>query len=136
MSTGESDLTRQESQPYVSVPVEPSIAWPAKRGRGRVVAAMSGGVDSSVAAALLAEQEYDVAGVMAHFWAEPGGEGLPPVNKCCSPASEAVARQVCERYEIPFYTVDMEGVFRRAVVEPFIAERRPPSVPAVQPPRP
>lgn len=122
MIPGESILAMQNSQGSPGVPEEPRIAWPAKKSRARVVAAMSGGVDSSVAAALLAEQGYDVAGVMAHFWAEPGGEGLAPVNKCCSPASEAIARQVCQRYGMPFYTVDMEEAFRRAVVEPFIAE--------------
>lgn len=122
MGAEESGLARQKSQPPGGVPQEPPILWPAERGRARVVAAMSGGVDSSAAAALLAEQGYDVAGVMAHFWAEPAGASVTAVNKCCSPASEAVARQVCAQYAIPFYAVDMVEAFRQAVVVPFIAE--------------
>jgi tRNA-specific 2-thiouridylase len=104
------------------VPIEPCIAWPEKGDKARVVVAMSGGVDSSVALALLSEQGYDVVGVMAHFWAEcaPGGEAA--ANKCCSPASEAVARQVSTRVGAPFYVVDMEEAFHSLVVKPFIAE--------------
>ena len=99
-----------------------TFAWPGMGARPRVAVAMSGGVDSSVALALLAEQGYDTVGMMAHFWAEPSCEGGRPVNKCCSPESEAVARQVCARAGAPFYIVDMVETFRRAVVEPFIAE--------------
>ncbi len=123
MSAEESSPARKTGDRWPGgVPAEPCILWPAERGRVRVVAAMSGGVDSSTAAALLAEQGYDVAGVMARFWAEPGGAGVRAANKCCSPASEAAARQVCARYDMPFYTVDVEEAFRQAVVEPFIAE--------------
>lgn len=98
------------------------VAWPGIGAGPRVAVAMSGGVDSSVALSLLAERGYDAAGVMAHFWAEPGCEGDAAANKCCSPESEAVARQACDRLGVPFYVVDLEEPFRRAVVEPFIAE--------------
>jgi len=100
----------------------PIFAWPGKGAGPRVVVAMSGGVDSSVALTLLAEQGCDVAGMMAHFWAEPSCDGGRPANKCCSPESEEMARQVCVRAGAPFYCVDMAEAFCRAVVEPFIAE--------------
>jgi tRNA-specific 2-thiouridylase len=106
----------------VSVPSGPTLAWGGKGAAPRVVVALSGGVDSSVALALLARQGYDVVGVMAHFWAEPSCDGCAAPNKCCSPESEAVARQVCERVGAPFHVVDLAEAFRRAVVEPFIAE--------------
>ncbi len=123
MGAGESAVAKRNGKRLpAAVPAEPTIVWPGRGSRARVMIAMSGGVDSSTALALLVEQGYDVAGVMAHFWAEPCGEGAPAVNKCCSPASERVARQVCARYGVPFYTVDMVEAFRRAVVEPFIAE--------------
>ena len=60
----------------------------------RVVVAMSGGVDSSVAAALLVEQGYDVIGLMLHLWSEPG----PGVdNRCCTPEAVEDARDVRAR---------------------------------------
>ncbi len=103
------------------IPHAPTLTW---RGTSapRVVVAMSGGVDSSVALALLAQQGYDVVGVMAHFWAEASCDGTTAPNKCCSPESEAVARQVCERMGVPFHAIDLVEAFRRAVVEPFVAD--------------
>lgn len=105
----------------LSTPNAPTLAWSGKSAP-RVVVAMSGGVDSSVALALLVQQGYDAVGVMAHFWAEPSCDGVTAPNKCCSPESEAIARQVCERMGVPFYTIDLVEPFRRAVVEPFIAD--------------
>jgi tRNA-specific 2-thiouridylase len=82
----------------------------------RVVIAMSGGVDSSVAAALLAEQGHDVIGVMLRLWSEPGREDS---NRCCAPDSMALARRIAARLEIPFYVIDSREVFRATVVEAF-----------------
>lgn len=81
----------------------------------RIAVAMSGGVDSSVAAALLAEQGHDVFGVMIRLWVEPGGS-----NRCCSPQDVAAARRVAALLEIPFYVLDMQRPFRENVVEPFL----------------
>jgi tRNA-specific 2-thiouridylase len=61
---------------------------------------MSGGVDSSTAAALLVEEGYEVIGVMMRLWAE-GGEG-GAINRCCSPEAVEDARHVCQVLEIPF----------------------------------
>jgi tRNA-specific 2-thiouridylase len=76
---------------------------------------MSGGVDSSVAAALLVEQGYDVVGVMMRLWAE--GE-----NRCCAPQAVDDARRVAAQLDIPFYLVNYEAEFRACVVDYFIAE--------------
>lgn len=85
-----------------------------------VVVAMSGGVDSSVAAALLVEQGYRVTGVMLRLWAEPAAGCRD--NLCCTPEAVERARDVATRLGIPFHQVDMREPFRRAVVETFIAE--------------
>ncbi len=86
----------------------------------RVVVAMSGGVDSSVAAALLVEQGYEVIGVMLRLWAEVrAGEGS--LNRCCSPAAVDDARRVAAHLGIPFYLRNVEAAFKERVVDPFIA---------------
>ena len=78
---------------------------------------MSGGVDSSVAAALLKEQGYDVIGMMLRLWSEPGKEDS---NRCCTPDSMAQARRVAALLEIPFYVIDAKDVFRETVVKYFL----------------
>lgn len=78
---------------------------------------MSGGVDSSVAAALLKEQGYDVTGMMLRLWSEPGKEDS---NRCCTPDSMAQARRVAGILDIPFYVVDAKDVFRETVVQYFL----------------
>jgi tRNA-specific 2-thiouridylase len=83
----------------------------------KVVVAMSGGVDSSVAAALLKEQGYEVIGMMLRLWSEPGKENS---NRCCTPDSMAQARRVAARLDIPFYVVDAKDVFRDTVVQYFL----------------
>src|SRR5215207_8165529 len=83
----------------------------------KVVVAMSGGVDSSVAAALLKEQGYDVIGMMLRLWSEPGKEES---NRCCTPDSMAQARRVAAKLEIPFYVIDAKDVFRETVVQYFL----------------
>ena len=82
-----------------------------------VVVAMSGGVDSSVAAALLKEQGYDVIGMMLRLWSEPGKEES---NRCCTPDSMAQARRVAAKLEIPFYVIDAKDVFHNTVVQYFL----------------
>lgn len=80
---------------------------------------MSGGVDSSVAAALLVEQGYNCIGVMMRLWAETGaGEGS--TNKCCSLESVNDARRVADQLGIPFYLINVEQPFKQNVVDFFI----------------
>jgi len=85
----------------------------------RVVVALSGGVDSAVAAALLVEQGYEVVGIMMRLWS---ASERPLENRCCS--SEAVddARRVSQLLDIPFYLVNYEREFRERVVDYFLAE--------------
>lgn len=83
----------------------------------KVVIAMSGGVDSSVAAALLKQQGYDVVGMMLRLWSEPGKEDS---NRCCTPDSMAMARRVAAKLDIPFYAIDAKEIFRKTVVDYFL----------------
>jgi len=100
----------------------------------RVVVAMSGGVDSSVAAALLKKQGYDVVGVFMRFWSEKtligrGFENTPPIerrseNTCCSEGAEQAARDVATKLGIPFYILNAQKEFKKAVVDYFLAEEK------------
>jgi tRNA-uridine 2-sulfurtransferase len=83
----------------------------------KVVVAMSGGVDSSVAAALLVEQGYSVVGMMLRLWSEPDSEES---NRCCTPDAMAMARRIAARLGIPFYAVDVQNHFRDVVVQSFL----------------
>ena len=83
----------------------------------RVVVGMSGGVDSSVAAALLVKEGYEVIGVMLRLWSEAGSE---KANRCCTPDSMALARQVAAALGIPFYVADVKDAFRNTVVQAFL----------------
>ena len=80
--------------------------------------AMSGGVDSSVAAALLAQQGYRVTGIMMRLWAESGADGLAE-NRCCSDGAVLDARRVCVALGIPFQVVDLSQAFKSHVVDYF-----------------
>lgn len=88
----------------------------------RVVVAMSGGVDSSVAAALLVEQGYDVVGIMLRLWAEqsPSGDECGIHNRCCTPDQMRDARRIADQLGIPFYVLDARAVFRQQIVQGFI----------------
>lgn len=85
----------------------------------RVLVAMSGGVDSSVAAALLAEQGHDVIGVTLHLW---DASGASQVGRCCAPEDRDDARRTCEHLGVPHYVIDEREAFRRSVVDPFVAD--------------
>ncbi len=91
----------------------------------RVVVAMSGGVDSSVAAALLVQQGCDVIGMMMRLWSEDcgdegHGESEHGSNRCCTPGQMADARRIADQLGIPFYVIDTQDVFRRTIVQFFI----------------
>lgn len=82
----------------------------------RVVVALSGGVDSSVAAALLARRGYQVIGMMLRLWSESGRE---EDNRCCTPDAMAQARRVAGIIGIPFYAIDARQIFYDTVVAYF-----------------
>jgi len=90
----------------------------------RVVVAMSGGVDSSVAAALLKEQGYDIVGVFMKLWAEERVDrtDMARGNICCSVEASTAARAVADKLSIPFYVVNFEKEFRELVVQYYIDE--------------
>ena len=87
--------------------------------RERVLVAMSGGVDSSVAAALLVKQGYDVVGATMKLFCH--GEDLPD-RPCCSLDSVNDARRICEQLGVPHYVLNLESAFGRDVVQDFANE--------------
>jgi|HubBroStandDraft_2_1064218.scaffolds.fasta_scaffold02474_9 tRNA-specific 2-thiouridylase len=89
----------------------------------RVLVAMSGGVDSSVAAARLKDAGYDVVGVTLHLWDYPQGgvDGAPGTHgRCCAPEDQYDARRVADAVGFPHYTFDRRELFARSVVTPFV----------------
>ena len=88
-----------------------------QRAPRRVVVAMSGGVDSSVAAALLKQQGHDVIGVTLQLYDH--GQARARVGACCAGQDIHDARRVAEVLSIPHYVLDYEARFRDAVIESF-----------------
>jgi len=86
-----------------------------------VAVAMSGGVDSSVAAALLVERGTPVVGLMLRLWSEPGRAAE---NRCCAPAGIALAQRVAAKLAIPFHVIDAQQPFAEAILSTFVAEYR------------
>ena len=87
----------------------------------RVVAAMSGGVDSCVAAAMLLEQGYEVIGITMQLW-NHAGDGTERFDSCCSLTDVHDARQAAHKLGIPHYVVNYEREFKTGVVDYFAAE--------------
>lgn len=85
-----------------------------------VVVAMSGGVDSSVAALLLAREGYPLVGVSMQVWDYKKNSAENSRATCCSPADFCDARMVASKLDIPFYVVDFEKTFEREVIDKFV----------------
>lgn len=83
----------------------------------KALVAMSGGVDSSVAAALMIDHGYEVIGVTLKQWEGP--DGAMPVAGCCTLSDAEDARRVAAQLDIPYYVLDYVEEFTKAVVEPF-----------------
>jgi tRNA-specific 2-thiouridylase len=91
-----------------------------KEKNKKVLVAMSGGVDSSVTAALLKNQGYDVIGVHMQLWS--GGSEEKRKGRCCSTLDANDARKVCDQIDIPHYTINAQDVFKEYVVDYFVHE--------------
>ncbi len=94
-----------------------SLGLPKAPAETRVVVAMSGGVDSSVVAAMLAEEGYDVVGVTLQLYDH--GAALAKKGACCAGRDIHDARRVAEAMGFPHYVLDYENTFREAVIEEF-----------------
>lgn len=87
----------------------------------KVIVAMSGGVDSSAAAALLMEQGFDVTGITLNVWPSEQS-GLACSRTCCSITDVDDARHVCNKLGIPHYVLNMQEIFKRDVIDYFFSE--------------
>ncbi len=83
-----------------------------KKYKGRVAVGMSGGTDSSAAAALLVDQGYEVIGLTAHMWKDG--------SRCCSLEDVERARRVCGYLDIRHYVVNAQEIFTDKIVDPFV----------------
>ena len=83
----------------------------------RIVVAMSGGVDSSVVAAMLADEGYDVVGVTMQLYDH--GEAVAKKSSCCAGQDIHDARRVAAKIGFPHYVLDYESLFRESVIEDF-----------------
>jgi tRNA-uridine 2-sulfurtransferase len=97
-----------------SLPLDSSTAL----GPERVAVAVSGGVDSAVAALLERERGVDVVAITVKLWADPETDGT---KACCSPEAVLGARAVAHSLDIPHFTLDLEADFRRRVVGRFVS---------------
>lgn len=102
------------------MPLDPelnSLGFPKAPADTRVVVAMSGGVDSSVVAAQLAEEGYDVVGVTLQLYDH--GAALAKKGACCAGVDIHDARRVAEEMGFPHYVLDYENIFKDAVIDEF-----------------
>ena len=101
----------------LDAPTLNSLGLPKPPSETRVVVAMSGGVDSSVVAAMLAEEGYDVVGVTLQLYDH--GAALAKKGACCAGIDIHDARRVAEQMGFPHYVLDYENIFRDAVIDEF-----------------
>lgn len=95
---------------------------PAAALRKRAVVALSGGVDSSVAALLLHEQGFELLGVSMQVWDYRKNGGCGSRATCCAPQDFIDARRVAGKLGVPYYVFDFEATFRREVIDRFVAD--------------
>jgi tRNA-uridine 2-sulfurtransferase len=86
----------------------------------RTVMAMSGGVDSAVAAARLVDAGHEVVGVTLHLWDYPEESGGGGHGRCCAPEDQYDAHRTADLLGFAHYTFDRRELFEKAVIEPFV----------------
>jgi len=86
----------------------------------KVVVAMSGGVDSAVAAYLMKESGFEVIGVTLRLAPDNASEKVERSGRCCSIDDMTDARMVCDKLDIPFYAIDAQSKFKSVVFDPFV----------------
>lgn len=120
LSTRNNELRRISVQwgTVDAVSVTPTPAATHAERRPKVLSAMSGGVDSSLAASLLHEQGFEVVGSMLRFWPDDRPKGA--FDLCCSPQAAYDARRVADTIDIPFYLLDFRDQFKEIVIDPFV----------------
>jgi tRNA-specific 2-thiouridylase len=91
---------------------------PLGASEGRVLVALSGGVDSAVAARLVGERGDEAVGVTLQLWDDPATDGTA---SCCSPQAVTLARRLAHELGMPHFTVDLRDRFRSGVVDPYLA---------------
>ena len=112
---------KQETKKPMKLPLkDPKQA--SNADKGRVLVAMSGGVDSSVTAALLKNQGYDVIGVHMQLWDHGAANVERFGGRCCSLVDANDARRVCDMIDIPYYVINAQDVFQDQVVDYFVHE--------------
>lgn len=89
-----------------------------KAAPDRVLVALSGGVDSAVAAELLKDDGAQAVGVTLQLWDDPATDGTA---SCCSPQAVTEARRLAHSLDVPHFTVDLRDGFRKGVVDPYLA---------------
>lgn len=90
--------------------------------KSKVLVAMSGGVDSCVTAAILAEQGYDIVGITMRVVQDHDQNPKAVFQPCCSVQMALDAREVCQKFGYPHYTVNLIDNFEHQVVDDFIGE--------------
>jgi len=95
-----------------------------RKNEKKIICAMSGGLDSSVAAALLKRAGFNVIGVFMKFWSEPGNNLIERETSCCSFEAEVRARKVAKILKIPFFVFNFEKEFKKKVVDDFLKESK------------
>ncbi len=115
-------LGTDPGRPMGTDPTSPMGTDPTSPLGTRVAVAMSGGVDSAVAALLLTDVGYDVVGVTMRLWHDPSA--LRDARSCCAPETVRLARETCAAIGIPHLVIDASERFRVEVVEEFVAGYR------------
>ncbi|MEM6429996.1 MAG: tRNA 2-thiouridine(34) synthase MnmA [Deinococcota bacterium] len=102
----------------VSTEVFPNPQIITPQADAKVLVAMSGGVDSSMAARLLKDQGFELTGAMMRFWQDD--KPKEQFNLCCSPEAAYDARRIADAIDIPFYLLDYRDMFEDPVINPFL----------------